>query len=594
LQTAGGVKFDVNGTTTTSGSEDKFKVEVANTIENAFHVDSTGGAWFDVNNGFHVHENTANAYFRMTDLGRFEIYTEDTDASSVDTYTDGGYTIHTGGQFYSMSLTGFRFEENSGTFLEVSSAGIATLYAVNSLNLIEDSGSQLVIDNNGDIDIDGQHSSNLSIRDDGKIDIVSGDNSSAHINIEANNSSNVNITASGDDITNTSSIFRVNTDNFYVNDQAGSIEIISGTTTGITFKYNNNEKLAVDGEGINVSNRIDVGNWTGAQSYFQSSSTQNNAGHINTPWMYTSAIESSEKDTASTGIFMNDGHISSATDEIKFITNGNTAINIDSDQKVTHSSDTTMMGDLTVHGSFKFDTGSSVFEIVNIVDALTGPNDDQLVTEKAVLDYVASHYGQTLNSNGNYTQLKNTNGDLLDEIIVPYSLDTDKVDGVNFHQDTTDPSGTTRLNMDGHFYATKVYNAVWNDIADYITVEDECEIEYGKAYIYNGKEHKKTQKYAQKGVLGIASDTVGMGVGRKDNSMNQLPIAIGGFVLAYCDKEYDSGTPLVGGKHGILKKANILVKIFRPEAIIATFYRKEPQDNWYGVNVNNRSWVEVK
>lgn len=256
LQTAGGVRFDVNGTTTTSGSEDKFKVETANTIQKSFHVDSSGGAWFDVNNGFYVHEDTANAYFRMTDLGRFEVYTEDTDASSVDTYTDGGYTIHTGGQFYSMSLTGFRFEEDSGTYLESTTTGEATLHAVNGLNLTENSGSSIVIANDGRIDATGLSGNNVALRVDGKIDITSANNTGSNINITAQSDGNVIIVAQDDNINQVSSTNEIDTDNLYINTQDGAIRLIDANSSRVRLYHDNSVKLVTHSTGINIEGHI--------------------------------------------------------------------------------------------------------------------------------------------------------------------------------------------------------------------------------------------------------------------------------------------------------------------------------------------------
>jgi hypothetical protein len=163
---------------------------------------------------------------------------------------------------------------------------------------------------------------------------------------------------------------------------------------------------------------------------------------------------------------------------------------------------------------------------------------------------------------------------------------------------TTSTDGLTKrsscyLDANGYLYATRVYNAVWNDIADFITVEDDCEIEYGKAYCYDGKRHFKSTKYAQKGAIGIASDTYGFGVGQKHKG-KEIPIAIGGFVLASCDKAYASGTPLTTYKDGMLTRAFMLTRLFHPERIIGTFYKMEHQKVWNGtIQVDGRHWIKI-
>lgn len=167
----------------------------------------------------------------------------------------------------------------------------------------------------------------------------------------------------------------------------------------------------------------------------------------------------------------------------------------------------------------------------------------------------------------------------------------DKENG-GFYGGAVDPTAgtTTRLNYEGYFYASRVYNAFWNDIADFITVEEDTEIEFGKAYTYDGK-HRKTNKCGEKS-LGIASDTYGFGVGMNSDK-KQIPIAIGGFALAFTDTIYSFGTPLVAGKNGILTKANFLVRLFNPEKIIAIFYKEEKEAMYNNILVKNRHWVKV-
>jgi hypothetical protein len=161
-----------------------------------------------------------------------------------------------------------------------------------------------------------------------------------------------------------------------------------------------------------------------------------------------------------------------------------------------------------------------------------------------------------------------------------------------FYGGDTEPTAgtTTRLNYEGYFYASRVYNAFWNDIADFITVEEDTEVEFGKAYTYNGK-HRKTNKYGEP-AIGIATDTYGFGVGMNSN-VKQIPIAIGGFVLAYTNTIYKFGTPLVATKDGKLTKADFFTKVLYPERIVATFYKEETNKMYNTVEVKNRHWVKI-
>ena len=169
-----------------------------------------------------------------------------------------------------------------------------------------------------------------------------------------------------------------------------------------------------------------------------------------------------------------------------------------------------------------------------------------------------------------------------------------QVRGINFHADSTAPTGTSQLNAECYLYATKVFNNVWNDIADFIDVDFDIGVEYGKVYVCdNNGIIRISSERCEKGILGIASDTFGYGLGKKNNG-RELPVAIGGFVLAYVDNVYESGTPLTSSKDGILTEMSQEEKTMFPERMVATFFRKQDSEEWNGIAVNGRNWVKVK
>ena len=143
---------------------------------------------------------------------------------------------------------------------------------------------------------------------------------------------------------------------------------------------------------------------------------------------------------------------------------------------------------------------------------------------------------------------------------------------------------------------TGVYNAVWNDLADCIPVDDECKVEPGYCYCFDGERYYKSTKYLDDGIIGIDSDTYGMNMGRKPG-LNQMDVAVAGFVLAYVDKEYKPGTPLTCTENGYLTEIKREDKIEFPERIVATYWKSEPVDEWGSdsrkVRVNGRKWVKV-
>lgn len=175
--------------------------------------------------------------------------------------------------------------------------------------------------------------------------------------------------------------------------------------------------------------------------------------------------------------------------------------------------------------------------------------------------------------------------------------------GGTVDQGTTDGSTAALSISTGGIYAvsgiksgTAVYNAVWNDLADCIPVDDECKVEPGYCYCFDGERYYKSTKYLDEGIVGIDSDTYGMNMGHKPN-LNQMDVAVAGFVLAYVDKEYKPGTPLTCTENGYLTEIKREDKIEFPERIVATYWKSEPADEWGSdsrkVKVNGRKWVKV-
>jgi hypothetical protein len=165
--------------------------------------------------------------------------------------------------------------------------------------------------------------------------------------------------------------------------------------------------------------------------------------------------------------------------------------------------------------------------------------------------------------------------------------------GLGFEYLNSSPSGNRVLGYNGYLYATRVYNAIYNDVADYFEVPEEIVVEYGKTYIYNGETALKSQDYCQIGILGIATDTYGFGVGKKNHN-KQIPISVAGFVLAYVDKEYQSGTPLTSSSDGNLTEMIREDVSKYPERLVATYIKREPLLKWNDIEVNGRYWVKVK
>ena len=157
------------------------------------------------------------------------------------------------------------------------------------------------------------------------------------------------------------------------------------------------------------------------------------------------------------------------------------------------------------------------------------------------------------------------------------------------------------MGVGGDVIGDNVYNAVWNDMVDCIEVPEDTILEYGKCYIYNGKDYIPSTKYLDDGIIGIHSDTAGFYVGSKQGKC--LEVAIAGFALAYVDKVYKPGTPLTCDPNGYLTELKEEDIEMNPHKIVATFWKRE-WSTWWGFNrpqcddhiveVKNRMWVKVR
>jgi len=158
----------------------------------------------------------------------------------------------------------------------------------------------------------------------------------------------------------------------------------------------------------------------------------------------------------------------------------------------------------------------------------------------------------------------------------------------------TAPDGVTQLNYDGYFYATRVYNAYLNDIADFQKVIGE-QIP-GKCYYDTLEGAKVCFASCQKSVIGILSDTFGIAAGAR-NDIDYAPFAVAGWVLAFVDGQCEPGDALTNNSNGNLVKMTKEEKIEYPERIIATYKKPETTEFWgpnNEIKVNNRHWVRVR
>jgi hypothetical protein len=163
-----------------------------------------------------------------------------------------------------------------------------------------------------------------------------------------------------------------------------------------------------------------------------------------------------------------------------------------------------------------------------------------------------------------------------------------------WHSTQTNPEETGSAH--GRIISGKVYNAVYNDVADFLELDLPVKVEYGRCYVIDANGiFRKSEGFAEDGIVGIATDTYGQGVGVKGIGDKEVPISIAGFCLTFVDKVYPSGTPLTAGANGCLTELDAVTLSKRPDKLVGTFLREEKCDLAYGhIPVNGRHWIKVR
>lgn len=127
---------------------------------------------------------------------------------------------------------------------------------------------------------------------------------------------------------------------------------------------------------------------------------------------------------------------------------------------------------------------------------------------------------------------------------------------------SSSPTGTTPLSYNGYLYATKVFNAAYNDLAEFMPVhvgKTKQDFTAGELLIWNAGAGGLTScsKFNDNRVMGVYSDTYGQSLGGTGEEDNKVPIGISGRVWVKVKSKVKNGDSIVTSSdkgYGIPKK----------------------------------------
>lgn len=131
-------------------------------------------------------------------------------------------------------------------------------------------------------------------------------------------------------------------------------------------------------------------------------------------------------------------------------------------------------------------------------------------------------------------------------------------------------SGGTGIVQTGYFAADRVYNAVWNDLAEYFLTDEKIELP-GRVYAIYGDDQKvELAKFrACTRVVGLCSDSAAYVMKSEYKEKGAVLIAMSGTVKAWVKEVINPGDLLVTDKDGYISKARWYEKLFNPHSIVA-------------------------
>lgn len=138
--------------------------------------------------------------------------------------------------------------------------------------------------------------------------------------------------------------------------------------------------------------------------------------------------------------------------------------------------------------------------------------------------------------------------------------------GGTLQHNQSSPSGSVILGYNGYFYATRVYNAIYNDLAEFMLSNGNF-AEPGDVMVNEFGMLRRSRKRAEVAVVGVYSDNYGFALGA-DKQEEKIPIGLAGKVKVAVSKKVKSGDELVSYRDGAAVKANLFERTLKRGAII--------------------------
>ena len=157
------------------------------------------------------------------------------------------------------------------------------------------------------------------------------------------------------------------------------------------------------------------------------------------------------------------------------------------------------------------------------------------------------------------------------------------------------PALTSPIAYNGDLYATRVFQGVWNDYAEYREIEQR--VEAGRVVVEVGDDKVRQSVMRMEPGAMIVSDTFGSVMG--DWSENSVPVCVSGRVLAYPAEpicSYTVGDPVCSGCNGTISKMTREEVREYPDRIIGTVSSIPAYNTWgpKEIKVNGRIWIKVR